>query len=84
MTDRPHTFRLRSSATTGASPRRSSLKARVFGVELRASGLLVRTADFGLFTRRVPAVARARQISLFELAPTDDTLESVFAYLVGR
>jgi ABC-2 type transport system ATP-binding protein len=83
MTDRPHTFRLRSSddRRLGAA---LLTESSVFGVELEASGLLVRTADFGLFTRRVPAVARARQISLFELAPTDDTLESVFAYLVGR
>jgi hypothetical protein len=32
----------------------------------------------------VPQIARAEGISLFELRPTDDSLESVFSYLVRR
>jgi ABC-2 type transport system ATP-binding protein len=83
MTDRPHTFRVRSSDDRGLGAALLGERC-VFGVELEADGLIVRTADFRLFARRVPAVARACRISLFELAPTDDTLESVFAYLVGR
>jgi hypothetical protein len=32
----------------------------------------------------MPRIARDQGISLRELRPTDDSLESVFAYLVGR
>jgi ABC-2 type transport system ATP-binding protein len=53
-------------------------------VELGDAGLLVRTSDFGHFTRRMPEIARGANIRLLELTPTDDSLESVFAYLVGR
>ena len=42
------------------------------------------TSDYGEFTRRVPQVMRECGIRLHELRPTDDSLESVFAYLVGR
>jgi len=38
----------------------------------------------GAFTRSVPRVARDEGITLFELLPTDDSLESVFSYLVRR
>jgi ABC-2 type transport system ATP-binding protein len=83
MTDRPHVFQVRST-----DDRRLALsllvEPSVFGVELRAAGLVVRTSDFGRFTRRMPQLARAAGISLLELAPTDESLESVFAYLVGR
>ena len=83
MTDQPHVFFVRS-----ADDRRlASLllrEASVFGVELDAKGLMVRTSDLGEFTRRMPAVAREADIRLLELRSTDDSLESVFAYLVGR
>jgi ABC-2 type transport system ATP-binding protein len=83
MTDRPHVFQVRST-----DDRRLALsllvEPSVFGVELGPAGLVVRTSDFGRFTRRMPQLARAAGISLLELAPTDESLESVFAYLVGR
>jgi ABC-2 type transport system ATP-binding protein len=83
MTDRPHVFFVRSSDDRRLG---SVLLAEpsVFGVELGGKGLLVRTSEFGRFTHRMPQVAREAGISLLELAPTDDSLESVFAYLVGR
>jgi ABC-2 type transport system ATP-binding protein len=83
MTDRPHTFRIRSSddrrlaAAFLAEP-------TVFGAELRDGVLTIRVAEFGGFTRIVARVARDAGVSLFEVAPTDDSLESVFAYLVSR
>ncbi len=46
--------------------------------------MLVRTSDLGELTRHLPRIAREGGISLHELRPTDDSLESVFAYLVGR
>jgi ABC-2 type transport system ATP-binding protein len=83
MADRPHTFRVRSSndrrlaAALLADP-------SVFGAELDDGHLAIRTSDYGAFTRSVPQIARAEGISLFELRPTDDSLESVFSYLVRR
>ena len=83
MTDRPHVILVRSS-----DDRRLAATLlgddSVFGAQLEPKGLLVRTSDFGRFTQRVTGLARSAGISLFELAPTDDSLESVFAYLVGR
>jgi ABC-2 type transport system ATP-binding protein len=83
MTDRPHVFLVRSS-----DDRRLAMgllvEPSVFGVELDQRGLTVRTSDFGRFTHRIPQLARAAGITLLELAPTDESLESVFAYLVGR
>jgi ABC-2 type transport system ATP-binding protein len=83
MTDRPHAFTVRSSddrrlaAALIADP-------SVFGAELADGRLAVRTSDFGAFTLALPRIARAETISLFELRPTDDSLESVFSYLVRR
>jgi ABC-2 type transport system ATP-binding protein len=83
MTDRPHTFRVRSSDNRRLS---AALLAdpSVFGVNLTDGHAMISTSDFGAFTRALPRVAREAGISLFELTPTDDSLESVFAYLVRR
>jgi ABC-2 type transport system ATP-binding protein len=83
MTDRPHTFTVRSSNDRGLA---AALLAdpSVFGAELYDGVLSVRTSDFGAFTRSVPRVARDEGITLFELLPSDDSLESVFSYLVRR
>ena len=83
MTDRPHTFRVRSSDDRRLAAALLS-DASVFGVDLDGGRLAVSTSDFGAFTRILPRVARDAGISLFELTPTDDSLESVFAYLVRR
>ncbi len=83
MIDRPHTFRIRSSDDRGLAAALLGHPA-VFGVELAAERLSIRTSDFGAFTRALPTVAKAHAITLFEVAPTDDSLESVFSYLVRR
>jgi ABC-2 type transport system ATP-binding protein len=49
----------------------------------RAGGVDVSVSDFGAFTVRLPQVARQHGIRILELTPTDESLESVFAYLVG-
>jgi ABC-2 type transport system ATP-binding protein len=83
MTDRPHTFTIRS-----ADDRRlaAALLAdpTIFGVELTAAGLVVRTTDRGAMTRGLPRLARDARIRLLEIRPTDESLESVFSYLVDR
>lgn len=49
----------------------------------RDGGLDLSVSDFGTFVVRLPRVARDHGIGIRELAPTDESLESVFAYLVG-
>ncbi len=83
MTDRPHTFTVRSSDDRRLA---AALVAdeSVFGVELVDGLLSVRASDFAAFSRALPRIARDLGITLFELHPTDESLESVFAYLVRR
>jgi len=83
MTDRPHVFHVRSTDDRRLAAALLDLEC-VFGVELDGKSLVVRTSDLGEFTRLMPQVARDRGLSLHEVRPTDDSLESVFAYLVGR
>ena len=83
MTDRPHTFRLRSSdnrALASALLRDDS----VSGVTISPDELTVSTSDFGSFTLASPRIARSAAVTLFEVRPTDESLESVFSYLVRR
>jgi ABC-2 type transport system ATP-binding protein len=49
----------------------------------RQGGVDVSVSDFGSFAVRLPQVARGGGIRILELTPTDESLESVFAYLVG-
>jgi len=83
MTDRPHTFTLRSSDDRRLG---TALLAHssVFSVELAATGAVVRTADRGAMTRELPRIARGIGVRLFEIRPTDESLESVFSYLVDQ
>jgi len=83
MTDRPHTFTVRSSDDRRLAAALMA-DASVFGTELADGRIAVRTADYAAFTRALPQVALASGVSLFEVAPTDDSLESVFSYLVRR
>jgi ABC-2 type transport system ATP-binding protein len=56
----------------------------VFAADLAGERLAVQTSDFAAFTRALPRIARDLGIRLLEVGPTDDSLESVFAYLVRR
>jgi ABC-2 type transport system ATP-binding protein len=55
----------------------------VTGVELTPRGLQVRTSDFGSFSREIAALCRDGDIRLCEVLPSDESLESVFSYLVS-
>jgi ABC-2 type transport system ATP-binding protein len=83
MTDRPHVFTLRSS-----DDRRLATALIADGsttsVEIGHDGLRVLAADFGRFTWLVPQVARAQAVRLREVRPADESLESVFSYLVTQ
>jgi len=83
MTDRPHTFRVRSSDDRRLAAA-FMVEPAVFGAELRDDRLTVRVSEFSGFTRAVARVARDAGVRLHEVAPTDDSLESVFEYLVSR
>jgi len=83
MTDRPHSLMLKSSDNRRLA---AALLAQpcVFGAEIDSERLSVRSSDLAVFARVAPRVAREAGVTLFELRPTDESLESVFSYLVGR
>jgi ABC-2 type transport system ATP-binding protein len=83
MTDRPHTFTVRSNDNRRLAAALVADPA-VFGVELDEERLIVRTSEFLAFTQAVARVAKSAGVTLFELLPTDESLESVFSYLVQR
>jgi ABC-2 type transport system ATP-binding protein len=83
MTDRPHSFTLRTSDDRALAVRLAG-RPIVSGLALEDGRLDVRTADFAAFTRELPGLARDAGVSIFELAPADESLESVFDYLVRR
>jgi ABC-2 type transport system ATP-binding protein len=82
MTSRPHVFTVRSSDDRLLG---GTLIARpaVTAVELTGTGLQVRTSDYGAFCRDIAVLARDHGVRLREVQPTDESLESVFAYLVA-
>jgi ABC-2 type transport system ATP-binding protein len=83
MTDRPHSFLIRSSDDRRLGGALLAEPA-VVAAELLDGRLAVRASDYAAFSRLLPRVARAAEVSLFEVHPTDESLESVFAYLVRR
>ena len=83
MTSRPHVFSVRSSDDRRLA---AALMAQpdVAAVELTGKGLSIRTTDYGAFTAAIAALAREEGIRLRELLPTDESLESVFSYLISN
>jgi ABC-2 type transport system ATP-binding protein len=83
MTDRPNRFvlrtaddRLMASALLG--------DPSVRGARLRSEGgIEVEASDFGRFSEVLPRLAREHGVRLHEVTPTDESLESVFSYLVS-
>lgn len=83
MTDRPTRYTIRCSEDRALAGRLISLDC-VRAVSLdRPSGVQVEVTDLGAFARRLPRVARDAGITVHELTPTDESLESVFTYLVS-
>ncbi|KRE56207.1 ABC transporter ATP-binding protein [Phycicoccus sp. Soil748] len=83
MTDRPVQYVVVGDDDRGLA---AALIAEpsVLSVSLRpAGGVDVSVSDFGAFAVRLPQVAQQRGIRILELTPTDESLESVFSYLVG-
>ncbi|MFI0356289.1 ABC transporter ATP-binding protein [Actinomadura sp. 9N407] len=83
MTDRPHVFLVRSGDDRRlAAEIIADGSAR--GVELTDKGLRVEAVDFQRFTWLLPRIARDAGVRLWEVSPSDESLESVFSYLVAR
>jgi ABC-2 type transport system ATP-binding protein len=83
MTDRPNRFVLRTSDDRRLA---SALLVdpSVRGARLRSEGgIELEASDFGRFSEVLPQLAREHGVRLLEVTPTDESLESVFAYLVS-
>ncbi|GHB02903.1 ABC transporter ATP-binding protein [Streptomyces termitum] len=84
MTDRPHRYLVRSSddralaAALIADPSTAGIE-----VDAAEGGLRIQAVDFGRFTELLPRVAREHGIRLLTVSPSDESLESVFSYLVA-
>jgi ABC-2 type transport system ATP-binding protein len=83
MTDRPHTFTVRSSNDRALAARLLSAPA-IRGVAFEDGLLEVRADELLAAARALPAAAREAGVTLYEVRPTDESLESVFSYLVRR
>ena len=81
MTHRPHVFAVHSTDDRRLAV---ALMAQdsVNGVEIIGDGLTVQAGDYGSFTRALPRIALAEGIRVRRLLPSDESLESVFSYLV--
>ena len=83
MTDRPHRYLVRSSDDRALA---SALiaDASTAGIELdwAEKALRIQAIDYYRFTELVPRVAKEAGIRLLTVSPADESLESVFSYLV--
>ena len=83
MTDRPNRFVLRTAddrLLASALLRDPSVR----GARLRSEGgIELEASDFGRFSEVLPRLAREHGVRLHEVTPTDESLESVFSYLVS-
>jgi ABC-2 type transport system ATP-binding protein len=94
MTERPHQYTVQSSddralaaaviADGSASAVELVAPARSGVVSGEPPVLKVQATDHGRFAHALPRLARDGGIRLFHVAPADESLESVFGYLVNR
>ncbi len=86
MTHRPHHYTIHSSNDRAlasaiiAEPSTTSVEL----VEGPDGAVLVQARDFSAFVHALPQVAAREGIRLLEVRPADESLESVFSYLVAR
>jgi ABC-2 type transport system ATP-binding protein len=81
MTSRPHVFLLHTSDDRRIGSALIGSPA-VTGVEMTGAGLQVKASDYGAFSRQIAGLTREQGVQLRTLQPEDESLESVFAYLV--
>ncbi|WP_327679257.1 ABC transporter ATP-binding protein [Kitasatospora sp. NBC_00458] len=84
MTDRPHRYLVRSSddrrlaAALIADPSTAGIE-----LDWQEKALRIQAVNFQGFTTLLPKVAQQAGIRLYTVAPADESLESVFSYLVS-
>ena len=87
MTQRPHRYTIRS-ADDRALASAIIAEPSASGVELVTSGggtaVEVQATDLSAFVHALPQLASRHGIRLLEVHPADESLESVFSYLVAR
>jgi ABC-2 type transport system ATP-binding protein len=81
MTARPHQYTIRSSDDRALAAALVG-EGAASGVQLDQS-LHAQTSDFSRFSVALCRLARRQGIRLFEVLPADESLESVFSYLVS-
>ena len=83
MTERPHEYTISSSDN-----RRLAAALIADGcadtVHLAGADLEIKTMDYLRFVHALPRLARDHHVTLNEVSPADESLESVFSYLVAR
>ncbi|MEU8265966.1 ABC transporter ATP-binding protein [Sphaerisporangium sp. NPDC049002] len=82
MTDRPHLFHVRSSDDRRLAAALIA-DASSGAVSLGTAGLEVQAVDFRRFTWLLPRVARDAGVTVWQVSPADEDLESVFSYLIS-
>jgi ABC-2 type transport system ATP-binding protein len=94
MTERPHQYSIRSSddralasaiiADGSASGVQLGMAPGPDPAAVADGGLHVQATDHARFIRLLPQLARRHDIRLYDVTPADESLESVFSYLVAR
>jgi ABC-2 type transport system ATP-binding protein len=88
MTERPHQYMIRSDDDRAlASAIIADVSASSVQLVTRSDAtkaLHVEAADFASFVHALPQLATQHGIRLYEVSPADESLESVFSYLVTR
>ncbi|AUY50588.1 MULTISPECIES: ABC transporter ATP-binding protein [Streptomycetaceae] len=84
MTDRPHRYLVRSSDDRRLAAALIA-DASTAGIELdqQEKALRIQAVNFQGFTTLLPKVAQQAGVRLYTVAPADESLESVFSYLVS-
>jgi ABC-2 type transport system ATP-binding protein len=82
MTHRPHVFAVRSTDDRKLAVALIAENS-VAGLDVETAGLTVRAGDYGAFTRALPKIALREGVRVRQLIPSDESLESVFSYLVA-
>ena len=83
MEDQPHVIQI---TTNGARELGAALlqKEIIEGVTIEDGTLKITTSKIDAFGRSIASIARELDVSLVEVTPMDDDLESVFRYLIER
>ncbi|HEV8651284.1 MAG TPA: ABC transporter ATP-binding protein [Actinomycetes bacterium] len=83
MDDQPRTVVVRAGNARALAPGLIAMPTTV-AVEVDGDAIQARTRSVEAFATELPRLAKAQGITLREILTTDESLEQVFRYLVGR